>query len=371
MTSRATALIAFALLGAACRSRSCGEAPPAPKTLAAADGADADIDPAAAGQTERVVRAFPHGVASENAHAEIGDAPAPPAFAAPDPGSALVATIELRPDAGSQAALAAAVGPDDEAKGPHAARRIRGHDPASDRWMNVTTAPATTVFDRVAFVVDLVDESKRPRRARTAAELETHAAFARGVATSVGKGAPSFSATPAEAEKKATAAAATLDSFGDVDAMYVTLVVTPAAGKRFPGKAAWDAVYSAGFVWGEGDYFHWVPTPETDASQGIVVSTQRGKGRFSPEMLEQSEAASSLDELRFTFDVALAWKPVQVFDVMAHAATYVARRLDGSVRDTDAKPADLAVMRRRVAALEASLTSHGLVPGSGLALHLY
>jgi len=77
-----------------------------------------------------------------------------------------------------------------------------------------------------------------------------------------------------------------------------------------------------------------------------------------------SEAESSLDDLRFTFNVARTCQPALVFDVMARAAAYVARRLHGIVLDAEDKPLDTAAARARVVTLEAGLKAHGLTPGS-------
>lgn len=108
------ALIGLLLLGTACRGRSCGKTPSA-RELALAE---AGLEVLTAEQAnDRVSRVFPRGVASENARAEIGEAPAPPVVVGPEADSSFIATIELREDATKPAKIAAALGSVKEAKG--------------------------------------------------------------------------------------------------------------------------------------------------------------------------------------------------------------------------------------------------------------
>ena len=48
-----------------------------------------------------------------------------------------------------------------------------------------------------------------------------------------------------------------------VEEMRVGLGLTAPPAKKFAGRLVWDVAYSAGFNWGDGDYFHWVPSPNS------------------------------------------------------------------------------------------------------------
>jgi hypothetical protein len=156
------------------------------------------------------------------------------------------------------------------------------------------------------------------------------------------------------------------------DARDVGVVIRAPAGKRFPGRLIWDVLYSAGFVWGDGDYFfYWVPSPTTDASQGISVETHTSPGYFLPESLRASDGSGDVEDLEMSFDVARAWKPAQLFDVMARTAKYMARRLGGTVVCPDGKPWDPTRAREGAVATERTLLAQQVEPGSGLACILF
>ncbi len=66
------------------------------------------------------------------------------------------------------------------------------------------------------------------------------------------------------------------------EALDVGVVIAAPTGKKFAGRLVWEVVYSAGFHWGDGDYFHWVPSADTDVSQGIGMGTSTGDGDITP-----------------------------------------------------------------------------------------
>lgn len=155
------------------------------------------------------------------------------------------------------------------------------------------------------------------------------------------------------------------------DGIDVGVVIVPAKGKRFSGRLVWDVVYSAGFRWGDGDYFYWVPSPETDVSQGIGMGTSTGATYFMPEWVSESDGSGDVDDLEMSFNVARTWQPDAVFGVMVRSATYMARRLGGTLKSHDGQPFDEAAARSRVAAIAKSMSAAGMSPGAGLALRVF
>jgi hypothetical protein len=344
---------------------------PAAPSSASAGGA---LDPknlflsTTAETNERVRRVFPKGVASEDARAEIGTAPAPPEGAL-DAAIAWVVEIVLA-ESVSEDQLRAALAPAGTAKrGSH---DVRGRLAGSERWVHCAgcvtlgpgDAPAARTFDRIAVMRDFVEGE----RATTAAEFEAEAAWARALGTRLKARETTVPMATAVAVKKAGEALAAKKLYSE-EALDVSVVVEAAKGRRFPGRLVWDAAYSAGFSWGDGDYFHWVPSPQTDVSQGIGMGSGTGPGYFQPEALDSP--SGDVENLEMSFNAARVWKPTQVVEVMAHAASYLARRLGGKVVGPDGKPFDASAAQAKVAAIERALTARGVVPGSELACQLF
>jgi len=221
-------------------------------------------------------------------------------------------------------------------------------------------------FSRFAVVVDLVDLDGPVTRERLLRELE----WARTFASRLGAPPPAVSMSVEQALARAESAIAARTKYSDEDVDFGLAVVTP-KGKLFPGKKVWDAAYSAGFTWGDGDYFHWVPSPNTDVSQGIWMATSTSPGYFLPEALLAEDGSADLSDLGMWFNAARCWQPTSVFDVMSRAASYLARRLGGTVAKGDRTPLDVETERARVAAIEKGLVEHGLTPGHGMALRVF
>jgi hypothetical protein len=306
----------------------------------------------------RVARLFPGGPATEEARAEIGTAPPPPDDDGPDGEAEWVAEIAVATT--STDVLAALPPPDPK----HTDRWVKGRLEGG-RWVHVEDSEVAR-FDRVAVIVDLVDDDK----ATTAAAIDAEAEVARVLASKLGAPAPAFSMTSASAVAKAASALALRRRFDD-KAVDVGVVVSAAPGKRFAVKLVWDVAYSAGFVWGDGDYFHWVPSPGTDVSQGIGMGPTSGRGYFLPEDVAKTDGNGDVDGVEMSFNVARTWHPTKVYDVMAHFATYAARRLGGTITSAAGGPFDAALARERVATIEEAMIAAGVVPGSGLALRLF
>jgi cell division protein ZipA len=176
--------------------------------------------------------------------------------------------------------------------------------------------------------------------------------------------------TRAEAVTKASAVFKLKQTLAD-DALDVGLMIVAPDGKRFPGRLVWDVAYSAGFRWGDGDYFHWVPSADTDVGQGIGMGTSTGSTYFVPEWITKHDGSADVDDLDMSFNVARAWQPEALFDVMVRAAHYMARRLGGTVVSRDGTPFDEHSARTRVQSVVKAMSATGLTPGSGLALRVF
>ena len=307
----------------------------------------------------RVANVFPDGPATENARAAIGAAAPPPETNGPDATTQWIA--QLTPAAPISAeTLHAAMPVRTNAKVRH---HVQGKVVGSDKWLS-EEAPPGTEFDRIDVSLDIVSEDKTI----TAADIDRETAYAKALGRRVRAGEPSFPVTTAQALVIANDAVATRKLFSDED-LDVGFTVRPKASDHFAGKLIWDVVYSAGFTWGDGDYFHWVPSPTTDESQGIGMGTSTDPGYFLPESIAQN--GGDVEDVEMSFNVARTYKPLEMLDVMTRIGAYVSRRLNGSLVNDDGSPWEAKKVRARVAVMDAVLTAHGVSPGSNLALGIF
>lgn len=308
----------------------------------------------------RVVNAFPKGVASEDARSIVGSAPPPPDDRAPDPSSEIV--VEIDPSSPVDlATVRAALKP--RAEG--GLTFIKGTT-GDGKWEFVEDENATGPYTRVAVEVMITDVDAPASQADVERQIE----WARGALGKLDKRPVTASMTSARAVARATAAFKLRRSLTD-DAIGVGVVIAAPKGKKLGGRLVWDVVYSAGFRWGDGDYFHWVPSPETDVSQGISMGTSTGAMYFMPEWVAKNDGSADVDDLEMSFNVARTWQPEAVFDVMVRASKYMARRLGGTLVDHDGKPFDEAAARARVTSIVKSMRAADVTPGSGLALQVF
>lgn len=356
---RVRSILAFVLLAAcviACRRdktkdvpESVGSAIPPPNLVLATQEET----------NERVRAAFPSGVATEDARAEIGTAPAPPDITRPDRDGEIIVEATFDPPL-ALAAIRAQLA----SRTNRASSSVYGHL-GGDRWQFVEDDDATGPYVGLAIAVSFVEiDDPAPL-----AEVERELAWARGVFGKLGKPAPTVSMTAPDAIARAKAAITLRESLKDQTTAGVAILAP--AGTKFPGRLIWDVAYSAGFEWGDGDYMHWVPSPDTDASQGIGMGNGNGMGYFMPEWVAKNDGSADADLLEMSFEVPRAYAPEAVHDVMVRAATYMARRLGGTLVTTDGQPFDAAASRARVTDLVAKLKAAGLVPGDGLALRVF
>ena len=360
---RAIVFLACVLLVTACR-RERRESPPVDED--GAKGAQRILEEnnlyvtTAAETDERVRAVFPKGVASEDARARIGTAPPPPTDNDPDPSAAIVVALDLaRPL--DVATVRAAVTPPTGG----VLCVVKGLT-TGNAWQyvedNGATGPYARVVVEISFVAIDAPES--------AADLDRAITWARNAFAKLDKRPPTISMTSAQAIAKAKAAFSVKQQLTD-DVTDVGVVIVAPSGKKFSGRLVWDVVYSAGFRWGDGDYFHWVPSPDTDVSQGIGMGTSTGTSYFMPEWVAKNDGSADVDDLEMSFNVARTWQPDAVFGVMVRSADYMARRLGGTLMSPDGTPFDEAAARARVTSIVKSMSDAGLTPGASLALQVF
>ena len=305
----------------------------------------------------RVQRAFPAGVTSEDARSLVGTAPAPPSGAGPAPQSTIVVEVATSSPidvATIRAATARAVD-----KTP----TIHGMLP-DGQWQYVADKRATGPYTRLAAAIDFIAvDAPVPQE-----QVERQIGWARTTLSDLGSQPATVSMTAAHAYTTAQAAFRLKATLTDD---VVGLKIVAPDSRQFEGRRVWDVVYAVGFTWGDGDYFHWVPSSATDVSQGIGMGATSGVGYFLPEWIADNDPRADVAGLEMSFSVPRTWKPAAVYDVMVRAATYMARRLGGTVVAYDGTPFDEAALRARVTAVVTAMEAAGIAPGSDLALRVF
>lgn len=235
---------------------------------------------------ERVRKVFPNGVASEDARATIGTAPPPPSEHASDPASDIVVALDLAKPVDLATVRAAVTRP------PGGVLCFVRGLTASGVWQYVGDQDATGPYTRLVVEISSIGlDAPVP-----ASDLDRAITWARNALATLDSRAPTVSMTGAQAVAKAEAAFKLKQEL-TTDGIDVGVVIVPAKGKRFSGRLVWDVVYSAGFRWGEGDYFYWVPSPETDVSQGIGMGTSTGATYFMPEWVSESDGSGDRERV--------------------------------------------------------------------------
>lgn len=175
-----------------------------------------------AGETDaRVKKAFPNGVASEDARPQIGTAPPPPDDRAPDPRSDIVVEIES-PSPVDLAAVLAAVKPRPEG----ILTFIKGMT-ADGEWQYVEDQNATGPYKRVAAQITFTDVDAPASQDH----VERQIAWARAALGKLSKRPATVSMTSAEAFARATAAFDLKRTLTD-EAIDVGVVVAAPKGKK-------------------------------------------------------------------------------------------------------------------------------------------
>jgi hypothetical protein len=244
-------VLAGVALSRAARMKYPRSAPPAPPTAASSLKGTLEAHGlflSTSSQTDaRVQRIFPNGVATKDAQAEVGTAPPPPRGDLPDGTNAFVSEIVLRAPIDAARARAA-LPPRDRRRSERWVKGVSG----SGQWRHFADVAAEDVtFSRIAVIVELLDEGKPVDVPR----IEREAECARALALRLDAPPPSLSMTPREATAKAKAAVEARAVYADEDVDFGVVITAPNGG-RFAGKMVRDAAYSAGFTWGDGDYFH-------------------------------------------------------------------------------------------------------------------
>lgn len=363
-------LLVMVVFGCRRRSEDKREPPPVQPSAVPADATPGPADvinPSKLGlrtsgeADDRVRAAFPRGAATEDARGEIGTSPAPLESMVPDRASEWVGELVLtRPL--DVAAIRAALPP---AATDNASTHFVKAQTTDGAWEYVEDDTARGPYVRVAVEVWILSVQEPVPRA----ELDLQIAWARAFLRKLEAREPIISMTRDQALAKAAAVVALRKQIPEDDINF-GLVILPPEGKTFAGRLVWDVVYSAGFRWGDGDYFHWVPSPTTDFTQGISIATSTGATYFMPEWIARPEGAD-VDDLQLSFDVARCWEPAAVFEVMVRSAKYMARRLGGTLVTNDLTPFDEKAARAKLAVTIRTMTAAGIKPGSSLALQAF
>lgn len=309
---------------------------------------------------DQVRAAFPNGVASQDVRAEIGTAPAPPDGSEPDPTAEIVVSVDLSTPATMATLKTATVAP------PTATLVIPRAMTSTNKWFFIDDPRATGPFTRIAISVSFIDVDKP----ESAADIDRAVAWSRAALAKLDPKPASVSMSTSDALARANAAFELLAEIADPQ-LDVGVRVGAAPGTRFPGRLVWDAVYSAGFTYGDGNYFHWVPSSTTDIGQGIGIGTSTGSSYFRPEWVAKNDGTADVEDLQMSFSIPRVASPEAVLDVMLRSARYFARRLGGTVTDPDGAPFDEAAARAKVASAVQRLKAAGLEPGRGLTLQVF
>ncbi|HEY4178066.1 MAG TPA: hypothetical protein VGM90_14565 [Kofleriaceae bacterium] len=299
----------------------------------------------------RVAAVFPTGVATENAHPKVTyERIATPVI---DPTAYLVAEVQLaKPHTAAEIKNAFGGIPKTRMSVDLSIRN--GTSDWVHVWLASPDPPGT--FDRVAIQVSLLfsGELLNQADATTALDWLEHARKQLD-------GTPIVLSMPVQAAiaraKEVQTLARPFDNMRDIG---VTIVAP--AGKPFPLRLAWDAMYSAGFQWGDGDYMRWSPSDHED---GISADCSIGMGYWMPE--DVAKPGIGTEYIGMSFDLPRASQPERMLAAMEQDARYLAKRLGGKIFDSEThQPLDEAQLAARVAERTRSLTAAGLPPGSNL-----
>ena len=80
------------------------------------------------------------------------------------------------------------------------------------------------------------------------------------------------------------------------------------------------------------------------------MGTSTGTSYFLPESLDADDGSADVEDLEMSFNAARCWEPTKIFDVMSRAATYLARRLGGTVMNKQESAFNSRAERSRVVA---------------------
>lgn len=195
-----------------------------------------------------------------------------------------------------------------------------------------------------------------------AAELAGYILRAVALAQSVG-----WSATPRESPADAAARAARLIALKIQFARSVEMRILP-AGRAFSDRAVWRTLYALGLEWGAGDLFHWFGGAE------IPLFTVSGLGHptiFLPERAAEGEGAAGLS---LAFELPLSPAPLEIYDRMSVALSYLRQKLNGRPLTPDGSELDADRLHDdREALFDAvqEMSRAGIAPGSPDARRLF
>ncbi|HEY4178067.1 MAG TPA: hypothetical protein VGM90_14570 [Kofleriaceae bacterium] len=310
---------------------------------------DDDSDEARA---KRVAAVFPNGPATEHFEPTVKLSSLPPA-AVIDPADGWVLELSLHtPLTITQISDALDPLPTTTSTVTTGARQGDG------AWIDVTledSLPESTTFDRVAVELPFVAPDG-PLTAKDIAEVSTWIGRS-NTKLNAGTAVPSIKAEAALV--RAQKVAAVLKSVEDTSDMVLT--ISRADGAPIPLRLAWDAMYSAGYVWA-GDLMQWIPS---EGFHGLYSFTGTDSGLWTPE--DANDPMATTEDIHIHFSIPVNAQPERMLDVLVQQARYIAKRVGGQVIDNETdRPVNERLLRQRVAGQLKILTNAGLSPGSPL-----
>ena len=141
----------------------------------------------------------------------------------------------------------------------------------------------------------------------------------------------------------------------------VEMLLVP-QGRSFPARLVWRSAYALGLTWGEMDLFHW---HEPLSGRRLFTLSSLGQpGYFLPERAAEGEGVPGLS---LGFELPTAPAPLETFDRMAVALTYLRHHLGGRPTTADGAELDaerLDTDRESLEEAVTQMTRSGISPGS-------
>jgi hypothetical protein len=160
------------------------------------------------------------------------------------------------------------------------------------------------------------------------AELSGYILRARALANSVG-----WNVIPRETPVAASTRAARLTVLKVRFAQSIEMRLSP-QGRAFPDRSIWRALYGIGLVWGSGDLFHWFGGADVPL---FSVSGLGHPTRFLPERAAEGEGSTGLS---LAFELPVSPSPLEVYDRMSVALSYLRQKLGGQPLASDGSELD-------------------------------
>ena len=239
-----------------------------------------------------------------------------------------------------------------------------GRDTATGLWTFLVSADGPKSVNDLKFAFDYIDVLNDDAPLTTAKQYEQRIAAIQDAMKRFGTPKVSASAPPADAQHRSQH----LRQLKSELDFLVTIALVAPKGKRFDGRAVWDAMLCLGLQWGDMDCFHWQNESDIGDDSFFSVWTSTEPGYFLPEEVAANRVR--VEDLVFGFSVPRSARPVDVFDAMVRAVKYCQKRLGGTIVDEHG-PLDDARIRQQISGTVRRLNEAGFQPGEGPTLRLF